>query len=333
MTSADRPDVSVLIAAWNAEATIAAALDCALGQDGPRVEVIAVDDASTDGTVDVLHAAAARDPRVTVLVQPANRGPAAARNRALAHARAPFVTILDADDTMAPDRLARLTAIADAGSWDIVADDLWKVEPGQPRSAARRLWSADPIGTVELDFAGFVTGNLSRLSAERGELGFLKPLMRRDMLRLHRLTYREDMRLGEDYALYAAALASGARACLTDPCGYYALVRPGSLSGRHDAAALRGLAEADHWLATLPNLAPTDRTALRAHDRETQERWRWMRLIEAVKRRDAVEAARCFGGAPAVSLALLGRLAEQARLRTARRFVDWRARGATGGPS
>ncbi|UWQ21585.1 glycosyltransferase family 2 protein [Jannaschia sp. W003] len=321
------PEIAVIVAAWNAEATIGGAVRSALAQTGPAVEVIAVDDASTDGTAAVLETMAAHDPRLRVLRQPRNAGPAAARNRALAASTAPWVTVLDADDAMAPDRLARLHALAGAGGWDFVADDLFKVESHAPGSPRRRLWRDDVIGVVPLDFAAFVAGNLSRATAHRGELGFLKPLIRRAVLDRHGLRYREDMRLGEDFALYAAAMAFGARACLTDPCGYVALVRPASLSGRHDAAALGGLARASRWLATLPGLDAEARAVLRAHDRETQERWRWMRLIEAVRARDPRAGLACFAAHPRVSAALAGRLAEQVRLRGARRLHALTGRG------
>ena len=313
-------DVSVLVAAWNAEATIGRAVRSALDQRDIGVEVIVVDDASDDGTAACLASLAAAEPNLRVLRQPRNTGPAAARNRALDLATAPWITILDADDTMAPDRLRHLIEIARKGSWDIVADDLWKIDSHAPGTPRYRLWSDGKIGTRTLSFADFVAGNLSEQSSHRGELGFLKPLIRRDVLDCHGLRYREDMRLGEDYALYAAALAHGARACLTDPCGYFALVRPESLSGCHDAAALRGLAEADHTLATLPGLDRADRAILRVHNRETQKRWRWMRLIEAVHRRDARDALGCFATSPAVAAWLVGQLVEQAWLRGKRRL-------------
>jgi succinoglycan biosynthesis protein ExoU len=316
------PEIAVVVAAWNAESTILRAIRSALDQVGPAVEVIAVDDASTDRTLEILKGIAASEPRLRVLRQATNGGPAGARNRALDVASAPWVTILDADDTMAHDRLSRLLALAEAGPWDVVADDLWKVWDHDHGSARRRLWCEDRIGVEPLGFAGFVAGNLSGRTDHRGELGFLKPLIRRDFLDRNGIRYREGMRLGEDFALYGALLACGARACLTDPCGYVALVRSESLSGHHAASDLQGLVEANRWLSGLPGLGPVDRAVLRAHNRETQERWRWLRLIEAVKRRDLRDALECFATTPPVALSLLRRLVEQARLRTGRRLRE-----------
>jgi glycosyltransferase involved in cell wall biosynthesis len=89
--------VSFVMAAFDAEATIAASIRSALAQDEPDIELIVVDDGSSDGTLELARDAAADDDRVTVLTQ-ANAGPAAARNRALVQAQARYIAFLDADD-------------------------------------------------------------------------------------------------------------------------------------------------------------------------------------------------------------------------------------------
>jgi GT2 family glycosyltransferase len=107
--SGDDRLVSVVIPAYNAAATIAATLRSVLAQTYRTIEVIVVDDGSTDGTRAVIAAVAAADTRIVLLAQP-NSGPAAARNRAIAHASGAFVAPIDADDVWHPDFLARLTA-------------------------------------------------------------------------------------------------------------------------------------------------------------------------------------------------------------------------------
>jgi glycosyltransferase involved in cell wall biosynthesis len=92
--------VSVIVPAYQAEAYLDEALVSALGQDHDAVEVIVVDDGSTDSTADI---AASRPVR---LLRQTNRGPAAARNAGLAVASGEFVTILDADDLWPSDRLS-----------------------------------------------------------------------------------------------------------------------------------------------------------------------------------------------------------------------------------
>jgi hypothetical protein len=96
--------VSVLMPAYNAERWIAASVYSALEQTWPRVEVIVVDDASQDGTVEVLRRLASK--RVKVIQQPVNRGASAARNAAFAAAQGDFIQWLDADDLLEPGKIA-----------------------------------------------------------------------------------------------------------------------------------------------------------------------------------------------------------------------------------
>jgi glycosyltransferase involved in cell wall biosynthesis len=97
--------ISVVCAVHNGERFISEAIDGVLAQAGVRLELILVDDGSTDGTPDVL-AARAKDGRVTVVTQ-VNRGVAAARNAGISRARGEFVAFLDADDVWRPDKLKR----------------------------------------------------------------------------------------------------------------------------------------------------------------------------------------------------------------------------------
>ena len=92
--------VSVIVPAYNAERWLADALDSALAQTHPHVDVVVVDDGSSDETLAV--ARRYRGDRVRVIAQE-NQGACVARNRGLAEARGEFVKFLDADDVLAPD--------------------------------------------------------------------------------------------------------------------------------------------------------------------------------------------------------------------------------------
>jgi tetratricopeptide (TPR) repeat protein len=101
----DGPLVSIVISAFQAEATLGMALRSVLAQSWRNIEVIVVDDASTDGTARIIADAAAGDPRVRPLRQDRNGGTYAARNRAIAAAHGDFVTFHDSDDWMHPRRI------------------------------------------------------------------------------------------------------------------------------------------------------------------------------------------------------------------------------------
>jgi len=96
------PLVSVVMTAYNAADTIAEAIESVLRQEGVDLELIIVDDGSTDGTADVIRTIT--DPRVR-LDQPGRLGRPAAMNRAVEIARGPLIAINDADDTSFPERL------------------------------------------------------------------------------------------------------------------------------------------------------------------------------------------------------------------------------------
>lgn len=102
------PKVTVVIAAYNAETFICDAIESVFAQTLNNIEVIVVDDGSTDGTARIL--ASFSDERLTVLRQK-NSGVSAARNTGLAAARAPYVFFLDADDILLRDALYRMMAI------------------------------------------------------------------------------------------------------------------------------------------------------------------------------------------------------------------------------
>jgi glycosyltransferase involved in cell wall biosynthesis len=98
--------VSVIVPAFNAEAFIVAALESVARQTYPRLEIIVVDDGSTDRTADLVRAFARRDPRVRLIQQP-NAGVAAARNAAISASRGDFIAPIDADDLWKPQKIER----------------------------------------------------------------------------------------------------------------------------------------------------------------------------------------------------------------------------------
>jgi glycosyltransferase involved in cell wall biosynthesis len=98
--------VSVIIPAYNAAAFIAETLASAQNQTYQDLEIIVVDDGSTDDTTAIVEGIAARDPRVRLLRQ-SNQGVASARNFAIREARGSLVAPLDADDLWHPEKIAR----------------------------------------------------------------------------------------------------------------------------------------------------------------------------------------------------------------------------------
>jgi hypothetical protein len=107
------PLVSVIVPAWNAEATLGETLASVAGQTYDNIEIVIVDDGSTDRTPDVARAFCASDPRARVVSQE-NAGVAAARNRGIAESTGAWIAPIDADDLWHPTRIEKMMAVAHA---------------------------------------------------------------------------------------------------------------------------------------------------------------------------------------------------------------------------
>lgn len=101
----DMPLVTIGLTCFNAEDTIGRAIESAIAQDWPRLEVIVVDDCSTDSSVAVIQSAVETDHRVTGVFRETNGGPGAARATILSRAKGEFVAFFDDDDVSAPERV------------------------------------------------------------------------------------------------------------------------------------------------------------------------------------------------------------------------------------
>lgn len=232
------PTVSVVMANYRCAAYLPAAIRSLKAQTLADWELIVVDDASPDDSVAVARKAAEGDPRIRVLVQPQNRGPAAARNRGLDEARGEWVAIFDSDDLMSPDRLERLVAAGRETGAAIVADNLLMFSDAgaQPFLKGRLAETAQWV-----DLAAFIDTNT--LFSRTPDLGYLKPLMRRDLIGADR--YDEGLRIGEDYDLFARLLARAGRFWLMPTPLYQYRRHASSISQKMSAADLSALLEAN----------------------------------------------------------------------------------------
>lgn len=112
--------VSVIVPAYNAEKYVLHAVDSALSQTLGGIEIIVVDDCSTDGTLALLKGRYAENGRVKIVSQPENAGVSAARNRGLREARGEYVVFLDSDDAMLPDMLENMYRAAKQCDSDVL---------------------------------------------------------------------------------------------------------------------------------------------------------------------------------------------------------------------
>lgn len=234
---------SIVITAYEAADTIAAAVDSALAQTRPAEEVIVVDDGSRD---DLAGALRPYMDRIEV-VRRENGGGAAARNTGAEACRSDFMAVLDADDAYHPRRLEAIAALArEQPDLDLVTTD------------ARLLAQGEEAGT----FAGytpFVRENQRTAIFETCFVGGWPAI------RLSRLAsiggFDESFRIAYDWDCWLRAILDGGRAGFVDEPYYDYVVHSGSLSANR-APSLWERARLLEKAERNPNLRPEERPAL-----------------------------------------------------------------------
>lgn len=104
----EKPMISVIVPVYNTEKYLVTCLNSLLAQTYPNLEILLIDDASTDQSGQVCEDYAARDRRLKVIHFPKNQGPSAARNEGIRRAEGGLISFVDADDHVEPDLLEKL---------------------------------------------------------------------------------------------------------------------------------------------------------------------------------------------------------------------------------
>jgi len=310
-----RPDVSFVIAAYNAEVTLGRAIDSALAQRGVTVEVIAVDDRSPDATLAL--ARSYDDARVRVVALEKNRGPGGARNAGLDAARGRWVAVLDSDDAVLPGRLAAMIARAEQSSAEMAVDNIAVIrEDGTPPEVMFPERYLEEL--ADLTLADFIGGNA--VFESTFNFGYMKPIFLLEYLKHHGLRYDEELRIGEDYILLASALANGGRCAVEPAVGYAYHVRSGSISRVLELHHIEAMQRADAAFEASSTLDDEARKAFTRRTRSLSQAASFLSLVEHIKQRSPLKAIRTALGDPAAVRHLRMPIAVRLR-RVARQFA------------
>jgi Glycosyltransferases involved in cell wall biogenesis len=189
-------EVSVVIPSFNYGRFIERAVTSVTGQSFADIEVLVVDNASRDETLDIVERLSAADARIRLLRNEENRGIAASRNLGIAAAVGEWVTFLDADDWYDSERIRSLLDTTRAEGCEFAADNQFFIEDGC-ETPWRMMLECEPEGVMGLDLDGFI--DLNRLGfGDRTTIGLIKPFIRRRVLSDSRILYRNDLPLCED---------------------------------------------------------------------------------------------------------------------------------------
>ncbi len=222
LMNADPPDetsVTVIVPVYNSERYLDACVRSILAQSHRRLQVILVDDGSSDGSGDLCDALASEDPRVVVVHQP-NRGIASAQNAGLDLADGDYITFCDNDDLMAPRMIERLVQIAEDAHADI-SMCRWVNVGASSAGAALLAASGRPSGRVQVfDDPARCYQHIFSLTLRRVTRSELKYFSEANWGKLYRAMLFEGLRFpdGRFAQDVAVAMALYSRATLVASC-------------------------------------------------------------------------------------------------------------------
>lgn len=224
------PLVTLIIPCHNAAPWLAATLESALAQTWTPFEIVVVDDGSTDNSLSVARQYACD--HLQVITQP-NAGAAAARNTGLRAARGEFIQFLDADDLLAPDKIARQMARLESAGPAALASGAWARFKHTPSEAV----FAPEANERDLTGVEFLQIN-SESRTMIHPAAWLAPRQLLDRAG----PWNESLSLNDDGEYFArVALASSQIVYCANARSYYRSNLSGSLSGRKDPRALQSL--------------------------------------------------------------------------------------------
>ena len=202
------PIVSVIMANHNGGSFIDDALASCRRQTLKDIEIIVIDDASTDNSVERIEWFVRQDARIILIRMTTQMGPAEARNQGLLTARGTWLAVMDSDDIMHPQRLSQLVAAGILYSADIVADNQLVFDNDRLASARPLLPDRTSPFNGPVSITDYIYSNC--LSQKSIPLGYLKPLILSSVIKKGTYLYNTTLQIAEDYDLVARLLLDGA---------------------------------------------------------------------------------------------------------------------------
>jgi succinoglycan biosynthesis protein ExoO len=326
--------VSVVAPAYNASSSIARAVRSVLGQSHENLELIVVNDCSSDETAAAALEAGHGDARLRVVSTEENQGPSHARNLGISLASGTWITFLDADDVYLPSRVERMLAVAARHDADLVADNQELLQESSLQSVGR-LIDLD-VGAMPISFDEFVTHNIP---PQHRTWGLFKPFVERSFLTTNAISYDEQLHFGEDFVFLAECFLHGARVVLCADATYgYTLARYG-LAASRSVRDLRRLVEINERMLAEDRPTPISfpaRGALRRRGIALARNILYRQFVEAVRARRWVAGMRMLvrepGLAAFVYRSSIQRLNRRLRATQQPRFATPGTRGADRDP-
>ena len=278
------PRVTVIMTCYNSGDGVRRAIDSVLTQTCSDLELIVVDDASTDSTPEILAEMAANEPRIRVILNERNAGPGIARNTAISEARGQWIAVIDSDDWYEPRRLEVLLDEAERDGAVLIADNQFFVRENtdrpfyqlRPRGVGR-VRRLTPYDLVKGDRWG-----------RMANLGLLKPIVKREFLEDCDIRYDEEPCVGEDfYFLLECTQRASYLLFVTEPLYNYQ-IRKGSLGSSPSVESMIAIRLLHERFTELlqPTVAPSFLQLMEKRARDLDNAIRYKRLIIPIKALD-----------------------------------------------
>lgn len=214
------PLVSVIVPVYNVERYLKRSVLSLIDQAYTNLQILLIDDASTDHSAAVIAEFAAQDPRIQPIYCAQNRGVSAARNAGLAKAKGLYVAFMDGDDWVAPDYISNFVAALEAGPYDLLVSPFYTDSP-TPQPVAGSL-----CRDRELSRGQLLRGMLKPVGKVRGYLW--NKFYRRSVITALHLQFDEDVTIMEDELFNTAYIMATSRFYYYGQPGYHHVVRSDS---------------------------------------------------------------------------------------------------------
>ncbi len=212
--------VSIVTPVYNSEAFLAETIEGVLAQTWSEWELLLVDDHSTDGSLEVARAYAARDPRITVIALDHTQGPAVARNRAIDAARGRYIAFCDSDDVWLSTKLEQQLAHAATCDAAVIFTSYFKMEEDGTRDTSRLVEARPHVNYAMICGSNYIGCSTALYDTKRCGKVRMPNILKR-----------------QDYGLWLTILGKGFTAAgVREPLVYYR-VRKSSVSSNKLKAA------------------------------------------------------------------------------------------------
>ncbi len=262
---AAQPTISVIVPVYNAGEYLDQCLDSIESQTYPYLEIICLNDGSTDGSLAVMREHAKNDPRITV-IDKENQGYGATCNRGLSEAQGDYIAIVEPDDWIEPDMYLSMLACAEAvgGTVDIVKTPYWRI--WLPDTPQQKKLNCSYRNRIHPPSQPFTIGDAAHLLTHHPSIW--SAIYRADFLGKHSIRFKEIPGAGwaDNPFLMESFCQAEAIAYLDEPFYCYREETPEKAKSFALSNTLLPLERWNDMMDVLDRLGVTDERILRAHN-------------------------------------------------------------------